>query len=312
MTTPLSKLPTSDYYRLAEAGTGIWAAIATDWVAALGNAAIVDLGGRVLIVDTFNSTRAAADLKEAARRLTGIEAAWVVNTHWHDDHCTGNELFAAAAQIAGTEKTRELILKSAADQAATIADYEAQIAALPSGDPAMEERRLRSEKRLEPLRRTRYVAPWVTVSDRLTLYGERRRAELIAVGTAHTVGDLAVYLPDDRVLASGDVVLNQTHAYVGDGDVRVWPKALARLRALNPETVIPGHGDVGDARAIEAMDGYMRDLLAAGQAAADMPAAGSVEGSPRVPEMPEAYRDWGWPEGWPEAVKSVADKLAAG
>ncbi len=56
----------------------------------------------------------------------------------------------------------------------------------------------------------------------------------------------------------------------------------------------------------------MRDLLAAGQAAADMPAAGSVEGSPRVPEMPEAYRDWGWPEGWPEAVKSVADKLAAG
>jgi glyoxylase-like metal-dependent hydrolase (beta-lactamase superfamily II) len=102
----------------------------------VGNASIVDLGGRVLVVDTFISARAGAELRKAARRLTGAEAAWVVNTHFHNDHCGGNEVFAAAARIASTEGTREKMLERAAGLPERIASAEARLAEMDAGRAA--------------------------------------------------------------------------------------------------------------------------------------------------------------------------------
>jgi cyclase len=316
MTTLPSGLPRSEYFKVVEAGDRIWAAIATDWVNTVGNATIVDLGGRVLVVDTFISARAAVGLREAARRLTGAEAAWVVNTHFHNDHCGGNEVFATAAAIA-TEKTRDLIVARAEALPERIAAAEAELAGMPVGDPEADRRRMEFEAEVDLLRRLRYVAPTATISDRLTLFGEKRRAEVISVGAAHTPSDAVVHLPDDRVLAAGDVVLNATHAWVGDGDVRSWIGVLPRLRALDPATLIPGHGDVGDASAIDAMDDYMRDLLALAEAtvAAGVSAKGSAapgsaaDAATSTPEIPERFRSWGWSEGWAGSVEAAIGQV---
>ena len=76
MAATRSSLPKSPFFKLVAAGEGIWAAVATDFTAAVGNSAIVDLGGRWLVVDTFMSARAATDLHEVVRSLASMVAKW--------------------------------------------------------------------------------------------------------------------------------------------------------------------------------------------------------------------------------------------
>ncbi len=305
-------LPKSDYFELVAVADGVWAAISRDGDWSLGNAAIVNLGGRALVVDTFLSARAAAELREAARRLTGVETAWVVNTHFHNDHTAGNEIFAGA-RIAAATGTRETILARAAGlpqrleaAMAELADLESQVA---SGDATAEPKRRELAVAIERTAQLHVVAPDVAVSDRLTLFGEGRRAEVVAVGAAHTLSDCVVYLPDDRILIAGDVVLVRSHAWVGDGDLRNWAPVLERLGGMGAERLIPGHGDVGEASDIADMADYIRDLAGLVDAAIASAPPGTAPESLPVPEIPERYRTWGWSEGWasdfPAAIRAA-------
>ena len=297
-------LPTSPFFKLIAAGEGIWAAVATDFTAAVGNSAIVDLGGRWLVVDTFMSACAATDLHEVVRRLAGDEPLWVVNTHSHMDHVGGNSIFAAAAMIAATGATRERVLETAAGLPQRIAAAEAAAAITPAPDDEESTRRHgEAQARLDWLRRLRLVAPDAGVGDRMTLYGQRRRADLVALGTAHTNGDLAIHLPDDRTLLAGDVVVNHTLPFVHDGDAVKWLGVLAQLRLLGAATLLPGHGDVGDAATLDDMVDCLEALLAGADTLAPDPEA-------PAPAIPERFRAWGGAQRWPELVALVASRKA--
>ena len=297
--------PASPFFRLVEAGDGIWAATAIDFSAAVGNSAVVDLGGRWLVIDTFISARAATDLRGVVRALAADEPVWVVNTHSHTDHVGGNEVFAAVATIAATDATRRRVLESAAGLPERIRAAEETIAAAPRGDdPESVRARGEAEARLDSMRRLHLVAPDATIGDRLSVYGSRRRAELTALAPAHTDGDLAIDLPDDRTLLSGDVVVNGTLPWVGDGDVESWLGVLADLRRLGAATLLPGHGPVGGAAALDGMEAILGALLAAGLEVMAEP------GSP-VPPIPARFADWGGAARWPDVVRQVASQLAA-
>lgn len=305
MAASRSSLPMSPFFKLVAAGEGIWAAVATDFTAAVGNSAIVDLGGRWLVVDTFMSARAATDLHEAVRRLAGDEPLWVVNTHAHMDHVGGNSVFAAVATIASTDATRERVLETAAELPERIAAAEVAAADATAPDDEESVRRHRdAQARLDWLRRLRLVAPDATVGDRLTLYGQRRRADLIALGTAHTNGDLAIHLPDDRTLLAGDVVVNHTLPAVHDGDAVQWLGVLARLRVLGAATLLPGHGEVGDAATLDDMVDCLEALLAGADTLAPDPEA-------PAPAIPDRFRAWGGAQRWPELVGLVASRKAS-
>jgi cyclase len=305
MSPARSKPPKSPYFRLAEAGDGIWAATAADFVAAVGNSAVVDLGGRWLVADTFISARAATDLRAAVEAMAGDEPVWVVNTHSHTDHVGGNEVFAAVASIAATDATRRRVLESAAGLPERVRAAEAAAADAPRGDdPESLRLRREAEARLESLRRLHIVAPDATIGDRLTLHGERRRAELIALAPAHTPGDLAMDLPDDHVILTGDVVVNRTVPYVQDGNVESWLGVLARLRTLRPATVLPGHGQVGDAATIDSMEAMLSALLAAGLETMSEPGSAA-------PAIPARFADWGGAARWPDVVRQVVAQLSA-
>jgi cyclase len=313
----------SELFKLVEAGDRVWAAVATDWEETVGNAAVVDLGGRVLVVDTFLTARPAAELRRAALKLTGAEAAWVVNTHFHTDHCGGNEIFASAARIAATEGTRDRILEREAALPARIAAAEARLAELGGGgggaggkggtaDPEVERQRGELAHEIEVLRRMRVVAPEATFTDRLTIRGERRRVEVLAVGAAHTLGDAVVHLPEERTLIAGDVVVNEVHPWVGDGDIRSWIEVLGRLSGMAAETVVPGHGEVGQASTVADMADYMRDLLGLVEAAVAAAPGVAPEDLP-VPEIPERWRSLymhhTWPGDFPAAVRAAARRV---
>jgi glyoxylase-like metal-dependent hydrolase (beta-lactamase superfamily II) len=86
--------------------------------------------------------------------------------------------------------------------------------------------------------------PDVTFTGGMVLYVGERRVELMHVGPAHTRGDVIVWLPDERVLFAGDLAFAGGQPFLAEGSVAGYPKALARIRALQPEELGPGHGPV--------------------------------------------------------------------
>lgn len=99
----------SKHFRLNQVAEGIFAAISVPGTGSLGNATIIDLGNSTLVVDTFTTIQAAEDLQAAAIYLTGNPVSYVINTHWHSDHTSGNQLFTPKAQIISTSITREIM-----------------------------------------------------------------------------------------------------------------------------------------------------------------------------------------------------------
>ncbi|HET7579995.1 MAG TPA: MBL fold metallo-hydrolase [Bacillales bacterium] len=77
------------HFKLEKLRDGIYAAIAKPEGGAVGNAGFIDLGGRTLVFDTFNTHQAAEDLRWVAEKVTGCSVSWVINSHWHGDHIRG-------------------------------------------------------------------------------------------------------------------------------------------------------------------------------------------------------------------------------
>jgi glyoxylase-like metal-dependent hydrolase (beta-lactamase superfamily II) len=101
--------PTSPHFRIEKLADGVYAAIHKDGGGAICNAGIVGLGDRTLVFDVFLTPQAARDLKVAAELLTRKPVTLVVNSHCHNDHIWGNQVFTAQADILSTVTTAEMI-----------------------------------------------------------------------------------------------------------------------------------------------------------------------------------------------------------
>ncbi|GAB3888094.1 hypothetical protein GCM10029964_055150 [Kibdelosporangium lantanae] len=100
--------------------------------------------------------------------------------------------------------------------------------------------------------------PTLSFHDRMTLYLGDTRVELVNVGPAHTLSDTVVWLPEERVLFAGDVVMTGVTPFVPMGTVSGSLVALDRLRALGPETVVAGHGALAGPRVFDEVSAYLR------------------------------------------------------
>jgi glyoxylase-like metal-dependent hydrolase (beta-lactamase superfamily II) len=88
----------------------------------------------------------------------------------------------------------------------------------------------------------------------------RRRAELIHLGVAHTHGDAFAWLPDTRILFTGDACVNGPYNYVGDGNIEQWIKTLDGARKLGARTICPGHGPRSDSTLLDDQQEYFKQL----------------------------------------------------
>lgn len=236
-----------EHYRLREVGDGAWAAIANPDSRARANAGIVDLGDRTLVFDTFMDPAPARTLRDDAVRLTGRAPSVVVNSHWHADHVRGNQEFADA-EIVSTLRTKELVETLGAER---LEEHRREHAADASG--------------------IILTAPNATFDGRLEL----GRAELLTYGGGHTESDAFLYLPELELAFVADLVVIDTHPWVGDGDVFRWLGILARLEELDLLALVPGHGPVGVGDDIALLHAYLEDL----------------RGLPANAEMPAEYSD---------------------
>jgi cyclase len=84
--------------------------------------------------------------------------------------------------------------------------------------------------------------PSVTFDDRMTVHLEDRAVELMHFGPAHTMGDVAAYVPDARVLFAGDLLFYTDTPVEWQGSLTGWMSALDKMAAMDPAVVVPGHG----------------------------------------------------------------------
>jgi glyoxylase-like metal-dependent hydrolase (beta-lactamase superfamily II) len=94
----------------------------------------------------------------------------------------------------------------------------------------------------------------------MTLFRGGREIQLLFFGRGHTGGDVVVYLPQEKVIATGDL-LTAGVSYMGDGYLDEWADTLEELKRLDFEVVLPGHGEAfRDRQKVDYFQEYLRDL----------------------------------------------------
>lgn len=217
---------------IEEVSPGVFAYIQLDGTWFLNNAGFIVGRDAVTVVDTTGTESRARAFHAAVRGVTSNPVQALINTHSHADHTHGNFMFAPDAAIIGHELCREEVLRGS---------LAAIKAAFPNGD----------------FGEVPYVAPNVTFSDRLTVWVDELRVELIFVGPAHTTNDVIAWLPERKVLFSGDLVFNGGTPFAMAGSIGGWLGALETLRGLGAETIVPGHGPVCGPEVFETIGAYL-------------------------------------------------------
>ncbi|RMH95857.1 MAG: MBL fold metallo-hydrolase [Calditrichaeota bacterium] len=262
-----AQLPTSRHFRIEKLADGVYAAIHKPGGYGICNAGIVDLGEKTLIFDPFISPEAARDLLRAAEALTSYPVAYVVNSHFHNDHIRGNQVFAPPATVISTTRTRELIAQHEPEAIAAEKDYAPKRlkqfqAALQAEQDSLKRRELSLmvdyfQALAESNPQLKVTLPNQTFDTQLILRGKDRTVKLISYGKGHTESDLIMILPKEKIVFTGDLLFIDHHPYLADGFPEEWIAALNNIGKLEPEILVPGHGPVGQREDISTMIGYI-------------------------------------------------------
>ncbi len=245
-------LPGSDFEGVAwefeRVAEDVYHARGTGNVTVMSNASIVINENDVLVVDSHVSPAAAASLINELVAITDKPVRYVVNSHYHFDHAHGNQIYPPEVEVIGHEFTRQALASGASVTGRTYARFLRIMSEAPGF--------LEGQEGLEP------TPPNVTLSERMTLFRGGREIQLLFFGRGHTGGDIVTYLPAERVLMTGDLLLEGL-PYMGDGFPADWPDTLEELKGLDFDVVLPGHGRPFTNRAvIDNLQAYLRDVWA--------------------------------------------------
>lgn len=262
--------PDSPHFTLQALAPGIWAAINNDNGGhGICNAGIIDLGDKTLIFDPFMNLDAAEDLKQAAVALTQKPVSLVVNSHFHNDHIRGNQLYVPAT-ILSTEWTRSEITKVEPEELkwekenapAILNSYRKQVATATGTEK--EELPLwigyfEGMVKSAPMIRT--TLPNITFSDSLWIHGKDRSVKLLEYRQGHTGSDIALLLPAEGIVFMGDLLFRNRHPWIADGNPKSWSQHLQQfLDNPNYQQFVPGHGTLCDKNSLAELIRYLNDL----------------------------------------------------
>jgi glyoxylase-like metal-dependent hydrolase (beta-lactamase superfamily II) len=176
----------------------------------------------IILVDPGGSREVGLHIANAVRRIASKPVTHIVNTHHHGDHYLANSAFEGATVISSA-KCRDMVRETGRDWL-----------------QLMEQMVGRSFPDTKP------IAASVTYPE-----ASRTRAMLHGIELvfwvpkgSHTVGDLLVHLPRDRVLVTGDVVVNGIVPVMQDAIIKNWIDTLREVQQLDVETIVPGHGNL--------------------------------------------------------------------
>ncbi len=266
---PLVATAQTENFEVVKVADGIYAAIRKEppGLTTNANSVFIINDDDVIVVDTTLTPGTARELLAALRKLTSKPVRYVINTHWHDDHIMGNQVFREAfpqAEFIAHANTREYLPTTGLSnrkQAMSERGYPGFIQYLRSrleknesvfGGPMDQEERATYESDIKIAEAymaenpgVQIILPTITVENRLTIYRGNRIIDILYLGRGHTSGDLVVHLPKEGVVVAGDLVIWPV-PYVGNpqSHPKDWSATLEKLIALKPAFIIPGHGPV--------------------------------------------------------------------
>jgi cyclase len=227
----------------------------------------------VLLVDTGTTPATARDFVSDVRMITNKPIRYVVNTHWHYDHTDGNQIFGPNVQIIAHDYVRTAIttfdvlhrepfLTSTNALPVQIDNLQKQIVEEknPAKEAALRKQLTDVRRTLAEVKRLKPTPPNTTYSSKLVLHEGKREIDLLFLGRGHTGGDTVVYLPNEKIVCSGDLMESRL-AYMGDAFFDEWVTTLDGLKKLDWDVDLPGHGvPFSDKGLITAYQAYLTDL----------------------------------------------------
>ena len=187
------------------------------------NTGIVVGDDAVMVIDTQATPVMAADVIRRIREVTDKPIKYVVLSHYHAVRVLGASAYQPQ-QIIASQDTLDLIReRGEADKASEIGRFPRLFQAVESVPPGM-------------------TWPTITFRGEMTVWMGSLEVRLIQLGRGHTKGDTVAWLPQERILFSGDLVEFDATPYAGDAYFKEWPATLDAVAALKPEKLVPGRG----------------------------------------------------------------------
>jgi glyoxylase-like metal-dependent hydrolase (beta-lactamase superfamily II) len=250
-------------YAWQQLAPGVWGGIRQDpfELPQEGNSVFVVTDEGVVVFDAGGSPAMGESIVAKVRSVTDKPITHVVISHWHGDHMRGLQAIRAAfpqALVLTHPHSRDFIaatqdrwLKRRVSMVPNIRKAVGEALGSNqdlSGRPLIEEEKAWLQRGLAATdqldrenNRTAYVVPDETFEDRLTLYMGGEEIQFLHLGNAHTAGDVVMWLPQEKIVATGDVVTGpiplMPSPYTGD-----YVAVLDRIKALGFKTLVPGHG----------------------------------------------------------------------
>ena len=266
----------ANLFTIEKVADGIYAALAKPAALTNSNAAIFVLSRDVLVVDAHSKPSAAASLiAQIKKEVTDKPVRYLVNSHFHWDHTQGDQAYKEAnsqVQIIASDTTKQLMtqlqrnrLKESLDSVPELIDA----AKARLGRAKTQQERDWANDQLRQL--TAYQQemksyplelPTVTFAKTHVIKDASGDLELAFNGKAHTAGDIQVFSPSKRVVASGDAIIGFL-PNLNDGYPRPWPKTIDTVASWKFDHIIGGHGPVQNGRErMTQFRNYIEDLTA--------------------------------------------------
>jgi glyoxylase-like metal-dependent hydrolase (beta-lactamase superfamily II) len=253
------------HFEFEELASGVWTGIRPDSSRSpvMGNATFVISDVGVVVFDGGGMPAMSDQVIDKIRSLTDLPVTHVVISHWHGDHNFGIFRFTEefpGVDIVAHEFTRDVMNStriSYIDRQRNLKEeilprFEAIVnaRAMPDGttlndyEVATYQRLIDDADILQAeARRARVTPPNIVFTDNYTIQSGERTVELKFLGHANTAGDIVMWLPDERIVATGDIVVLPS-PYAFNMPPRPWAQTLRQLKEMNYTLLVPGHGSV--------------------------------------------------------------------
>lgn len=221
--------------RVLEVADRVYAYIQPDGSWWINNTGFIVGERLVCSIDTCSTAARTSAYLEAVAQIAGTTPKVLVNTHHHGDHTNGNCLVPFAT-IVGHERCRQAMLETGI---------------------------LRIDGIWEPVDWGDLVVapPFVTFQERLNIYVDDLLVELHHLGTAaHTTNDVVAWIPERKVLFTGDLIFNGGTPFVLMGSVEGSLAVLPKLVDFGANVIVPGHGEPCGPEAVDRVAAYLRFL----------------------------------------------------
>ena len=258
-------------FTLKNIGKGVYAAVAVEGGKAGSNAGFIVGDNGVVVVDTFVNPAVAQELLAEIREVTNLPVRYVVNTHYHLDHTSGNGIFAEAGATIVAQRNLRGWLRT-------------ENLKFFGADPKPEQK-----ARVEAL-----VLPDLVYTEAVDLYLGSRLVQ-VRYMLGHTGGDSVVMVPDANVVFGGDLVWTTHLPNLIDASTQAWMQTLDKLVAQHPTaTFVAGHGDLATADNVRDFRNYIGTLRQDVAQAQAQGKSGQGLVDAVQPELQSKYGGWGF------------------